>query len=144
GNTRHTHIQQAVYAAVVCTLQQPHKRRSMKKIIHDGDAIPWGYRIAYRDVLSWHAVAYPIGIHLIARLVRRVWELSFRYRPSALENLISKATEAEIERRIKAGRLRRGFDLLMKQFCDLHFGSTLKRPPGVFAFPPDQRRPDHH
>jgi hypothetical protein len=64
--------------------------RFSKRSLVDGAAIPCGYRIAYLDFPSRYAVAYPIGLHWIARAVRRAWELSYVYSPSRLEGLMMR------------------------------------------------------
>lgn len=75
----------------------------MKRHRHEGEMMPRGYRIAYMDHMRRRDVCYPIGIHLIARLIRRIHEWSYRYRPSAMERMVSKAVcnarwEAQMER----------------------------------------------
>lgn len=61
-----------------------------KELIAAGERLPRGYRIAYLDFMRGRAAAYPIGIHLIVRLARRLWEATFRYSPSRLEKLMIK------------------------------------------------------
>lgn len=62
--------------------------------------LPTGYRIAFYDLYSLRAVAYPIGLHLVAKFVRRIWEWSLRYRFSKMELFVDERVhEAVIEER---------------------------------------------
>jgi hypothetical protein len=55
-----------------------------------GQLVPVTHRVAYLDVYRGSAVALPVGLHWPVRWARRLWEWSFRYRPSALERLLRK------------------------------------------------------
>ena len=59
--------------------------------VEDGERVPPWYRIAYEDVCARRRVAYPIGIHLVARFCRRVWGWSHRYKPGWLEKQLREA-----------------------------------------------------
>lgn len=61
----------------------------------NGECIPRFYRIAYLDLCSFCYTCYPIGIHLIARIVRRIWEWSFCYRSSRIERIVERAIAKE-------------------------------------------------
>ena len=61
-----------------------------REVLHGAPIPPW-HRIAYRDCAQLCAVAYPIGLHLVMRFFRRVWEWSYRYKPSRLERQFRKA-----------------------------------------------------
>lgn len=59
--------------------------RLSEQQLKDGERMPRWYRMAY---FSWSDRCYivaPIGIHLLVRIKRRLWEWSFIYRPSRLE-----------------------------------------------------------
>ncbi len=58
--------------------------------VMEGEQIPTGYRIAYRERIWGDTICYPIGVHLLARWVRRIWEQSFRYRPSKFEAILAE------------------------------------------------------
>ena len=45
----------------------------MKKEIREGERIPKGYGIAYREMEKLVAIAYPIPINLIVGGIRRLW-----------------------------------------------------------------------
>ena len=83
----------------------------IRRTVRQFEQIPQGYRIAYLDAHR-QGIAYPIGLHLLVRFVRRCWEWSFRYRPSTLENRINKAiSEAENQARRQYKRdLERAFE----------------------------------
>lgn len=68
------------------------KRRLM------GECTPRFYRVAWFDFMRGYDVCYPIGIHLIARGIRRLWEWSHRYNESKLELLVCDATGKALER----------------------------------------------
>lgn len=54
-----------------------------------GMQTPRFYRVAYS---CWdHDVCYPLGIHLLVRAGRRIWEWSHHYRHSAFERRIRQA-----------------------------------------------------
>lgn len=55
------------------------------------------YRVAYYLPYKDYYVLYPIGLHLIVRFVRRLWEWSFYYKLSKLESML--------EERYETGRL---------------------------------------
>ncbi len=50
----------------------------MKRLVREGDLIPTGYGIAYRDFNMDMKVAYPLILHLVVRWVRdaRFWLMS--------------------------------------------------------------------
>ena len=64
---------------------------NIRREVLPGARIPPWHRIAYRDFGLDCAIAYPIGLHVVVKLCRRVWEWSYRYWPSRLEQLHSKA-----------------------------------------------------
>jgi len=43
------------------------------KMTKHGEMIPRGYRVVYYDVMRQVAWCYPIGLHYVAILIRRVW-----------------------------------------------------------------------
>lgn len=55
-----------------------------------GVKMPVGYRVAYLRYDTNTFVLCPIGLHLLVRWVRRVWEWSFQYRPSAFERAMDR------------------------------------------------------
>lgn len=57
----------------------------MKIYLRQGEVIPSTHRVAYYDFLRDFAICYPVGIHLLVRLARRIWEWSFKYSPSKME-----------------------------------------------------------
>lgn len=61
-----------------------------REVLHGARIPPW-HRIAYRDFVLDCAIAYPIGLHLVVKLCRRVWEWSYRYTPSRQDRLHSKS-----------------------------------------------------
>lgn len=71
-----------------------------RKRISQGECLPRGYRIAYWDFCSDRAYAYPFGIHLLVMLARRVWQCSFWYRPSWVEQLRGRVESLENELKI--------------------------------------------
>ena len=57
------------------------------------------YRVAYLSQSRAVSVCYPIGIHWVIRVGRRVWEWSLHYRPSRHEierDAIARRYEARI------------------------------------------------
>lgn len=62
---------------------------NIRREVLQGSRIPPWHRIAYRDFFRDCAVAYPIGLHIVVKLCRRVWEWSYRYRPSRLEQMLA-------------------------------------------------------
>ncbi len=50
------------------------------------ETIPPWFRFAYMDIFVDEMVIAPIGIHLLVRLYRRIWEWSYRYKPSKFES----------------------------------------------------------
>lgn len=50
-----------------------------------GTEFPKWHRVAYLKYNCAVTVLYPIGIHLLVRWKRRLWEWSLRYRPSRHE-----------------------------------------------------------
>lgn len=46
---------------------------------------PWGYRIAWYNILTQQYATYPFGIHWIAKGIHSIWEWSHYYEPSQLE-----------------------------------------------------------
>lgn len=56
-----------------------------------GEQVPRWYRVAYWDVPYQETVCCPVGLHLLVRLCRRLWEWSYAYRPSWMESLLSEA-----------------------------------------------------
>jgi len=70
---------------------------------HDGNKIhPW-YRISYLDYSLNRAVIAPIGIHLIVRLVHRIWEWSWMYKYSKHEIMIDSASREMYNKGWKSG-----------------------------------------
>lgn len=63
-----------------------------------GERPPRGYRLAYENLWKRERVCYPIGIHLIAMAIHRIWELTFWWSPSRLERLIWDADQKGYER----------------------------------------------
>lgn len=57
----------------------------IRKYVQLGEQTPAYYRIAWYDWFEYRGVAYPIGIHLMMKLLRRLWEWSHQYRPSKIE-----------------------------------------------------------
>ena len=50
------------------------RRISFKKEVEEGEALPFGYAIAYIDYpRGFRRIAYPIGIHLIVGLLRKIY-----------------------------------------------------------------------
>ena len=47
---------------------------NIRREVLQGARIPPWHRIAYRDFFRDCAVAYPIGLHIVVKLCRRVWE----------------------------------------------------------------------
>jgi hypothetical protein len=62
-----------------------------KKTVNEGEIRPVGYRAAYANFASFSFACYPIGLHLIFRLKRRIWEWSCRYSPSKFEKMQRRA-----------------------------------------------------
>jgi len=77
---------------------------------YEGETCPRGYRVAYIDFCRQEDICCPFGLHWIVRFFRRLWELSFWYRPSALERLAidsyceGKSVVAEAWRKCDARR----------------------------------------
>ncbi len=63
----------------------------MIRRVNECERIPSWHRIAYYDVMRRQSVCLPIGLHLIARAIRRIWEWSHAYRPSRLEKMLIEA-----------------------------------------------------
>lgn len=53
-----------------------------------GERLPRGYRVAYLNIERQYDVAYPVGIHLFVMAMRRIWESTYWYTPSAREQRI--------------------------------------------------------
>lgn len=64
----------------------------MKKQLREGERIPKGYGIAYREVARLVVVAYPIPINVIVAGLRKVW-LWFLYGHKLYENGYEKGYE---------------------------------------------------
>lgn len=75
----------------------------MKKERKQCEEIPRGYRVAYCDYWRDVDICYPIGIHWIARMIRRIWEWSLNSKPSKHELYMFKF-EAEILERGRESR----------------------------------------
>ncbi len=58
---------------------------SMQKMAMEGEAYPTGYRPAHFDVARRVMHVYPIGIHWLVMVGIWLRDLTFRYRPHALE-----------------------------------------------------------
>lgn len=56
-----------------------------------GERMPRGYRTAWYNYDMQFDACYPIGIHLIARWIHRIWEWTYLYNPSKLESLLIEA-----------------------------------------------------
>ena len=59
-----------------------------EKLAGQMDRLPFGYRVAYYDHVRGRFVCYPIGLHWLARLRRRLWERSFDYNFSEFEQVM--------------------------------------------------------
>jgi len=59
----------------------------MERLAH-GQSLPDKYRIAYYEHDTFMAVAYPIGIHLIVKYVKRFLDWTTVYSMSKLERLL--------------------------------------------------------
>ncbi|MGD9645685.1 MAG: hypothetical protein AB7U73_08230 [Pirellulales bacterium] len=66
--------------------------------ISDGEMVPTGYRVAFYIAWLRLGACYPIGVHLIARWIHRVWEWSLHYQPSRLEQMLLDAERRGYER----------------------------------------------
>lgn len=81
----------------------------IREYVPDGCRPPRGYRTAWADFECGKRVAYPIGIHWLARLIRWVWRVTYLgNRPDALEQRDIKIMTA-IEDRVRA-REKAAFD----------------------------------
>jgi hypothetical protein len=70
----------------------------------EGEIIPTGYRIAWWDWSRNVSHAYPIGLHLVVALGRRLWEWSYRIvQPTALEQRIRRERHEAYEEGHRAG-----------------------------------------
>jgi hypothetical protein len=65
--------------------------------------IPRGWRVAYFDYFSNAVILYPVGVHLVVMLARRLWELSYRCKASRLERLMEAVRRKAVEED-RAGR----------------------------------------
>lgn len=79
------------------------------KYVGEYEIIPAGYRIAWRSYSRMKGVCFPIGIHLIAMLLHRLWILTYRWpRPDWLERrdceMMAKGRELEREYQERLGR----------------------------------------
>ena len=86
-------------------------------LVGEGQLIPMGYAIAYRDFDLDMKVAYPIPLHFLVRWFRdfRFWLMSVG-RPGYRENIESAAyrrgveCEIEVHRRLEQDYYNRGFE----------------------------------
>lgn len=65
----------------------------LQKIAEPEVKAPKLYRLSYFDCERSRYVLYPIGIHWIVMVARRVWEWSFYSKPSKLEKLVRQAED---------------------------------------------------
>lgn len=65
------------------------QKRFAKRIMY-GERIPDYHRVAYYDCLTAYGYAYPIGLHIIVKWIRRFWEWSLIYNCSRLETYVTK------------------------------------------------------
>ena len=65
----------------------------MRKYVRQGGVAPKGYRLAWIDYLRNRAVAYPVGIHVLAWAVRRLWEASWGRLPESYQSYITGRNE---------------------------------------------------
>ena len=63
----------------------------LKKTVYEGEIRPKYYRASYANFSSFSYACYPIGLHLLFRLKRRIWEWSCRYNSSKYEQAIRRA-----------------------------------------------------
>lgn len=63
----------------------------MDEQVAAGYKVRWWKRIAYYNIDEQCAIAYPIGIHLLARWIRRIYEWSFKYKKSKFEKMLDKS-----------------------------------------------------
>jgi hypothetical protein len=80
-----------------------------------GDCLPRGYRFAWFDYVRGCYVAYPIGLHWIARSVYLVWTWTYRYRPCALDTLQRKSWQAGFEAGLESERLYSGMTTKLEE-----------------------------
>lgn len=66
--------------------------------------VPRGYRIAHLVHSRPLYIACPIGLHLIARAIHRIWEWTLCYRPSRLEQIMNNAYDLGHEHGYRVGR----------------------------------------
>lgn len=78
------------------------------KYVKQYEMIPTGYRIAWMDFYRHQGVCFPLGIHWLAMLIRRVWIWTYRWpRPDWLESRDMEmyrkgvAAEREYQERIR-------------------------------------------
>ena len=83
--------------------------------IREGEPIPWTHRVAWYNWLCRYRVCWPLGLHLIARVVRWCWVQSFRWRRDAWDREYreiekrygARITQLENENRFLRARLER-------------------------------------
>lgn len=66
--------------------------------------LPWLYRISYKVPSRPLMVAYPVGIHLLVRWVRRLHEWTFEYKPSKIEKRENEVYDQAFSHGFNAGR----------------------------------------
>jgi len=69
----------------------------------EGQQIPTLCRICWIDHTRKCFVVAPIGLHLIAKLARRAWILSYGYSPNAFEKIVAEAWQAGFDEGRKLG-----------------------------------------
>ncbi len=76
----------------------------VRRIVGQGERIPFGFAVAYLDYASFTASAYPVGLHLIVKVARRLYFGLLRYKPTDWESREAQAHQAGYNQGYTAGR----------------------------------------
>ncbi len=63
----------------------------LRRSVGMGERLHWGYRCCWSRCATRDWIAYPFGIHWVARAIHQCWEWTFNYRPGPLETRLDAA-----------------------------------------------------
>jgi hypothetical protein len=75
----------------------------MKKIIREGDRLPWGYGVAYRNWDSMTAVCYPFPLNHLIGFILPLWWKCRNAKRNEFDEIINKKTDAAFQRGLVSG-----------------------------------------
>lgn len=77
---------------------------SLRRRIREGERIPFGWAVAYLDWSSFVAYAYPVGLHVIVKVARRLYWMVIAFRPGKAEQQIRDARRSAYAEGVQEGR----------------------------------------